>query len=132
MCSTLVKEPPVIGPAHEDLKLVRRHSRRAGLFDLPSQIGEEGIRETRDRGLGIGKESGRVPAQSLIPSPQSLIPNPQSPLPVDPADAPLTLDQIEAEHIRRVLASTSTMEEAATKLGIDPSTLYRKCKKYGI
>jgi NtrC-family two-component system response regulator AlgB len=45
---------------------------------------------------------------------------------------PLTLDQLEAEHICRILASTATIEEAATKLGIDPSTLYRKRKKYGI
>ncbi len=39
---------------------------------------------------------------------------------------------MEAEHIRRILASTATIEEAAAKLGIDPSTLYRKRKKYGI
>jgi NtrC-family two-component system response regulator AlgB len=44
----------------------------------------------------------------------------------------LTLDQMEAEHIRRILASTATIEDAATKLDIDPSTLYRKRKKYGI
>jgi transcriptional regulator of acetoin/glycerol metabolism len=31
-----------------------------------------------------------------------------------------------------VLAATATMEEAAAKLGIDPSTLYRKRKKFGI
>ena len=51
---------------------------------------------------------------------------------VGPAGALLTLDQLEAEHIRRVLASTATIGEAATKLGIDPSTLYRKRKRYGI
>jgi transcriptional regulator of acetoin/glycerol metabolism len=51
---------------------------------------------------------------------------------VGPAGGPLTLDQIEAEHIRRTLASTETIEEAAAKLGIDPSTLYRKRKRYGI
>ena len=45
---------------------------------------------------------------------------------------PLTLDQLEAAQIRRILASTATIEEAATKLGIDASTLYRKRKKYGI
>jgi NtrC-family two-component system response regulator AlgB len=45
---------------------------------------------------------------------------------------PLTLEELEAEHIRRVLAATSTMEEAATILGIDPSTLYRKRKRYGL
>jgi NtrC-family two-component system response regulator AlgB len=44
----------------------------------------------------------------------------------------VTLDQLEAEHIRRVLENTSTMEEAATQLGIDPSTLYRKRKRHGL
>jgi two-component system, NtrC family, response regulator AlgB len=43
-----------------------------------------------------------------------------------------TLEQMEAEHIRRVLADAATAEEAAALLGIDPSTLYRKRKKYGI
>lgn len=41
----------------------------------------------------------------------------------------LTLEEIEAEHIRRVLANTRTLDEAATILGIDPATLYRKRKK---
>jgi NtrC-family two-component system response regulator AlgB len=42
------------------------------------------------------------------------------------------LEELEAEHIRRVLAATATMEQAATVLGIDPSTLYRKRKRYGL
>jgi NtrC-family two-component system response regulator AlgB len=46
--------------------------------------------------------------------------------------ARVTLDQLEAEHIRRVLAATPTVEEAAQVLGIDPSTLYRKRKRYGL
>jgi NtrC-family two-component system response regulator AlgB len=44
----------------------------------------------------------------------------------------VTLDELEAEHIRRVLATAATMEEAAEVLGIDPSTLYRKRKRYGL
>jgi NtrC-family two-component system response regulator AlgB len=44
----------------------------------------------------------------------------------------VTLDQLEAEHIRRILASTPTIDEAAAVLGIDPSTLYRKRKRYGL
>ncbi len=44
----------------------------------------------------------------------------------------VTLEQLEAEHIRRVLATTPTMEQAAAILGIDPSTLYRKRKRYGL
>jgi NtrC-family two-component system response regulator AlgB len=44
----------------------------------------------------------------------------------------VTLDDLEAEHIRRILAATTTVEEAAEVLGIDPSTLYRKRKRYGL
>jgi two-component system, NtrC family, response regulator AlgB len=43
-----------------------------------------------------------------------------------------TLDQVEAEHLRRVLAATATLDQAANVLGIDPSTLYRKRKRYGL
>lgn len=43
--------------------------------------------------------------------------------------APVTLEELEAEHIRRVIASTPSLDEAARILGIDPSTLYRKRKR---
>jgi NtrC-family two-component system response regulator AlgB len=45
---------------------------------------------------------------------------------------PISLDRIEELHIRRVLASSRSLEDAATVLGIDPATLWRKRKKYGI
>jgi NtrC-family two-component system response regulator AlgB len=48
------------------------------------------------------------------------------------AEQSTSLHQLEAEHIRRTLASTTTIDEAATKLGINPSTLYRKRRRYGI
>src|SRR5262249_32453207 len=41
-----------------------------------------------------------------------------------------TLEAIEREHIEQVLARTKTQEEAAQVLGIDPSTLWRKRKRY--
>jgi len=44
----------------------------------------------------------------------------------------ITLEHLEVEHIRRVLASTPSRDEAARVLGIDPSTLYRKRKQYGL
>jgi NtrC-family two-component system response regulator AlgB len=44
----------------------------------------------------------------------------------------VTLDELEAEHLRRILAATATLDEAAAILGIDPSTLYRKRKRYGL
>jgi NtrC-family two-component system response regulator AlgB len=42
-----------------------------------------------------------------------------------------TVEQIESEHIQRVIEKTKTLDEAATTLGIDPATLYRKRKKRG-
>lgn len=44
----------------------------------------------------------------------------------------LTLEQLEIEHIRRVLAAAPSLDAAARTLGIDPSTLYRKRKQYGL
>jgi NtrC-family two-component system response regulator AlgB len=44
---------------------------------------------------------------------------------------PITLEALEAEHIRRVVANSPSLEEAAESLGIDPSTLYRKRKRIG-
>ena len=45
---------------------------------------------------------------------------------------PLSLDRIEEEHIRRVLADARSLQEAADTLGIDQATLWRRRKQYGI
>ncbi len=42
------------------------------------------------------------------------------------------LEQIENEHIRRILAQTTTMEEAAQVLGISRATLYERKKKMAV
>jgi NtrC-family two-component system response regulator AlgB len=44
----------------------------------------------------------------------------------------VSLDTLEETHIRRVLARTKSLEEAAEVLGIDVATLWRRRKKYGI
>jgi two-component system, NtrC family, response regulator AlgB len=41
-----------------------------------------------------------------------------------------SLEKVDREHILKVLARTPTIEEAAHILGIDPSTLWRKRRKY--
>jgi NtrC-family two-component system response regulator AlgB len=46
--------------------------------------------------------------------------------------ARVTIDELEAEHIRRILAISRNLEEAARTLGIDPATLYRKRQKLGM
>jgi NtrC-family two-component system response regulator AlgB len=46
--------------------------------------------------------------------------------------AKIPLQELENEHIRQVIGQTSTMEQAAQILGIDPATLYRKRKKLSL
>ena len=46
--------------------------------------------------------------------------------------AHVTINDLETEHIRRILAVSGTLEEAARTLGIDPATLYRKRQKLGL
>ena len=43
-----------------------------------------------------------------------------------------TLEEIEREHIARVLARVASTEASARLLGIDPTTLQRKRKRYGL
>ncbi len=40
------------------------------------------------------------------------------------------IEEVEKAHVRRVIARTATLEEAATVLGIDSATLYRKRKRW--
>jgi len=44
----------------------------------------------------------------------------------------LPLRQVEELHIRRVLAATGSLQEAADVLGIDQATLWRRRRQYGI
>jgi NtrC-family two-component system response regulator AlgB len=43
-----------------------------------------------------------------------------------------SLDEVEREHIARVLGASATLEEAADTLGINVTTLWRKRRRYGI
>jgi len=52
--------------------------------------------------------------------------------PTAAAGATLTLDQLEELHIRKVLDRVPNLTEAASILGIDQATLYRKRKKLGL
>lgn len=45
---------------------------------------------------------------------------------------PVSLDAIKEQHIRKVLAETDSLQDAASILGIDQATLWRKRKQLGI
>lgn len=42
------------------------------------------------------------------------------------------LAEVEKRHIQKVILHSSSLEEASKRLGIDPATLWRKRKKYGL
>lgn len=44
----------------------------------------------------------------------------------------VSLEQLEKDYIARIIQETPTVEEASHVLGIDPATLWRKRKKYGL
>jgi two-component system, NtrC family, response regulator AlgB len=55
--------------------------------------------------------------------------------PADPGiavGARVTLDALEAEHLKRIVALSRNLDDAAKTLGIDPATLYRKRQKLGL
>lgn len=91
-------------------------------YPWPGNVRE--LRNSIERGviLALGESVGlaELPAQIGATLPEAIM----------EVGGGVTLDQLEAEHIRRVLARTSTLDEAATILGIDPSTLYRKRKRH--
>ena len=92
-------------------------------YTWPGNVRE--LRNAVERGVILASENivGMADLPSQISSPVT---------PGVQVGARVTLDALEAEHIRRVLAITSTMEEAASILGVDASTLYRKRKRYGL
>jgi two-component system, NtrC family, response regulator AlgB len=108
---------PVSGFTEEARAAIARYPWPGNVRELRNAI-ERGVILTPGPLVGLAD----LPAQVGSPAPPRAI----------QLGGAVTLDDLEAEHIRRVLAATATMEEASTLLGIDPSTLYRKRKRYGL
>jgi NtrC-family two-component system response regulator AlgB len=79
--------------------------------------------------LGLLFETTAAAAESGSPGPNDLGRR-QTAIPVLGAD--VSLEQIEREHIARVVARAPSLEAAARILGIDATTLQRKRKRYGL
>jgi NtrC-family two-component system response regulator AlgB len=78
-----------------------------------------------------------APSPVIAPVDLSLDPPPSTDSPRTPGSpvllgADVTLEDIEREHIARIISRIPTMEGAARLLGIDPTTLQRKRKRYGL
>jgi two-component system NtrC family response regulator len=50
----------------------------------------------------------------------------------DAVPGSISLEELERRHIEEVLRSAASLDEAASALGIHPSTLWRKRRRYGI
>jgi NtrC-family two-component system response regulator AlgB len=61
---------------------------------------------------------------------QSAVPGALSIMAVTPSD--VSLEDVEKQHIRHVLSTATTLEEAASILGINLSTLWRKRRRYSL
>ncbi len=115
MLSTLNRAKPIAGFSDEVKEGLRR-------YGWPGNIRE--LRNVVERAIILCR-GDRIGMEHL---PSNLVPRSSSP---ELGDR-VSLDRIEELHIRRVLAATRSLEEAAEVLGIDSATLWRRRKKYGI
>ncbi len=67
-----------------------------------------------------------------LPTADLYFPSDQGDNEVPEVGSDVTLDELESEHLRRIIEKSSSLQEAAETLGIDQATLYRKRKKLGI
>jgi NtrC-family two-component system response regulator AlgB len=107
------KRPKVLGFTPEAAAAIQRHPWPGNIGELRSVIERCAILATGDR---VGAD--------LLPT--STAPSAAEPVPL------ISLEKLEEQHIRRVLATTHSLEEAAAILQIDVATLWRRRKKYGI
>ena len=96
---------------------ILRHSWPGNVRELRNAI-ERGVILASDPEIGLGD----LPSQIGAPILSDKIEVGQD----------VTLERLEAEHIRRVLAAKPTLDAVSETLGIDPSTLYRKRKRFGL
>ena len=73
----------------------------------------------------------KIEAEDL-PTPTTIRPDAEDDASPLAPGASCSIEELETEHIRRILARTRTLQEAAGILGIDQATLYRKRKRIGL
>jgi transcriptional regulator with PAS, ATPase and Fis domain len=100
---------------------------RLGAYDWPGNVRE--LRNTLERAAALASAgSDTIEADQLHLT--SSAPNAEGQTPAASA-APMTLDQLERQHILHVLEEQSgNRERAAAVLGISARTLYRKLREY--
>ena len=77
-----------------------------------------------------GLESSKLVPELFRAEGRLLAPAPAGAAATPPTD--LSLEELERRHIQQVLGDSTTLEEAAARLGINATTLWRKRKRYGL
>ena len=103
------------GFTEEAMQTMKHHAWPGNLRELRNVVERASILCRSDR-IGVEYLPGAFPRAQATPA----------------VGDPVSLEKIEEEHIRRVLASTGSLQEAAKVLGIDQATLWRRRKQYGI
>ena len=104
-----------LGFTEEALHAMRTHRWPGNLRELRNVVERAAIL-CRSEWIGAEHIPGAAAAGQTPPAVGSLV----------------SLERVEEEHIRRVLAATPSLQKAAEILGIDQATLWRRRKQYGI
>jgi two-component system, NtrC family, response regulator AlgB len=112
---TRARTRKILGFSSEAKEVLRRYNWPGNVRELRNVIERCAILETRDW-VGPDLLPGTTAASTPDPIPGAMI----------------SLDKLEELHIRRILANTKNLDDAAEILGIDAATLWRRRKKYGI
>jgi NtrC-family two-component system response regulator AlgB len=104
-----------LGFSEEALHALRNHNWPGNIRELRNIVERAAIMCQGDR-VGLAHLPDSLCPRSSVPQLGDLV----------------NLETIEEQHIRRVLASVKSLQEAADILGIDQATLWRRRKEYGI
>ena len=115
-------ERAAIRSRREGLRFSDEAARAIGDYRWPGNVRE--LRNAIERAAVLSRSATIIPEDL----PDSVFR--AAPSPTGPRGA--SLEAIEREHIIRVLADSTTLEEAAATLGINVTKLWRKRKRYGI
>jgi NtrC-family two-component system response regulator AlgB len=110
----------ITGFAEDALSAMRHYSWPGNLREMCNAIERAVI-------LAKGTEISSLDLPAEMQLENLAAPNPEA-----TAGASLTLEKLEELHIRKVLQRTPNLGQAASILGIDQATLYRKRKKMGL
>jgi NtrC-family two-component system response regulator AlgB len=111
------------GFAPEAITCLRAHLWPGNLRELRNAI---------ERAVILARQSKIMPEDfpAELRGPMAASPAGEAPLPQ--IGSRISLEQLEEAHLRKILAQTSSLTEAAEILGIDQATLYRKRKRVGL